>query len=51
MEEPCERGLIAPLEPSIYYTGVAVFRFGLKNGSGTTVAVVFLRCASIVNSI
>ena len=33
------------------YTGVAVFRLGLKNGSGTTVAVVFMRCASIVNSI
>ena len=33
------------------YTGVAVFLFGLKNGSGTTVAVVFRRCASMVNSI
>ena len=33
------------------YTGTAVFRFGLKNGSVTTVAVVFMRCASIVNSI
>jgi len=29
----------------------AVFLFGLKNGSGTTVAVVFIRCASMVNSI
>src|SRR5512137_1983985 len=34
-----------------HYTGTAVFRFGLKNGSGTTVAVVFRRCASMVNSI
>ena len=33
------------------YTGTAVFRLGLKNGNGTTVAVVFLRWASIVNSI
>src|ERR1019366_2621691 len=34
-----------------FYTGTAVFRFGLKNGNDTTVAVVFIRCASIVNSI
>jgi len=33
------------------YTGVAVFRFGLKNGKRHYVAVVFMRCASIVNSI
>ena len=32
-------------------SGIAVFRFGLKNGSDTTVAVVFMRCASIVSSI
>jgi hypothetical protein len=25
------------------YTGTAVFRFGLKNGNVTTVAVVFIR--------
>jgi hypothetical protein len=29
------------------YTGTDVFRFGLKNSSGTTVAVVFIRCASM----
>ena len=33
------------------YTGVAVFLLGLKNGNWTTVAVVFIRCASMVNSI
>ena len=33
------------------YTGVAVLRLGLKKGNDTTVAVVFFRCASIVNSI
>src|SRR2546426_11057277 len=33
------------------YTGTAVFRLGLKNGSGTTVAVVCFRWASMVNSI
>src|SRR5271157_3723695 len=38
-------------KPNSVYTGTAVFRFGLKNGNGTTVAVVFMRCASIVNSI
>jgi len=33
------------------YTSTAIFRFGLKNGNGTTVAVVFIRWASIVDSI
>src|SRR5215831_8416124 len=41
----------AGLDRSILYIGAAVFLFGLKNGSGTTVAVVFRRWASMVSSI
>ncbi len=39
------------IDSVIFYTGTVVFRLGLKNGTGTTVAVVVIRCASIVNSI